>query len=103
MSTLLGFWRGRDHRDRVDEDRRRQQMEQRERPDQRAIGLDELPYETLRAVETGRQIEALRDEEPVVPQHAPYIERSERRHRGALIKLHRMARHAVAEIMRPGQ
>src|SRR5437879_2556950 len=78
-------------------------MEQRERADQRSIGLPELPQETLRAVEADREIEPVLDHEAVTRDHAPHIDGREGSHRRGLIELHRMAKDAVAEIVAPGQ
>src|SRR5258708_2849389 len=94
-------------------------MEQRERADQRAVGLDEFPAEALRAVECDGEIEAVVDHEAVVAHfrtlprwplaslasaaRAPDVIDRERRHGGALIELDRMAQDPVAEVVAPGQ
>src|SRR3954462_14340058 len=77
-------------------------MKQREGPDQRGVGFEKLPYEALRAVPADGEIESLVDPEAVAVQNTPRIDQRERRHRSAFVKLHRMAQHAIAEIVRPG-
>ena len=57
----------------------------------------------MRAVVPDGEVEAAVDDERVVPAHAPEVEQGERRHGGAFVELHRMARDAVPEIMRPRQ
>src|SRR5215831_5633845 len=78
-------------------------MKQRERPDQRAVGLQELPGEALRSVEADRKIKPVFGDEGVAAKNANDIADRERHHGGALVKLHRVARDAVAEIVAPGQ
>src|SRR3954462_6338161 len=77
-------------------------MKQREGPDQRGVGFEKLPYEALRAVPADGEIESLVDPEPGAVQNTPPIDQRERRHRGAFVKLHAMARDAIAGIVRPG-
>ena len=80
-----------------------QKMKQRERADQRAVRLEELPDEALQAIEADREIEAVVDPNRSWRSTRHEIDDGERRHRGALVKLHRMAQHAVAEVVAPGQ
>src|SRR5689334_11503773 len=101
--TFLLLGRRCDHDDRVEKDRGGQEMKQREWTEHRSVGLEEFPHEPLRAIKAGGEIEALLDKEAIAPQHAPDVDQRERRHGGAFVKLHRMARQTVAEVMRPGK
>src|SRR5215813_2817739 len=103
-SSVIGdprAWGGNDHPSRIGEDCGREEMKQRERPNQWAIRLDEFPGEALCAIKADHEIEPVLDHEHVAAQRSQHIDQGECRHRGAFVELHRVPQHAVAEVSPP--
>src|SRR5215510_942582 len=103
-SSVIGGPRvrgGNDHPSRIGEDCGREEMKQRERPDQWAIRLDEFPDEALCAIKANHEIEPVLDHERVSAQSRQHIDQGEYRHHGAFVELHRVAQHAVTEVGPP--
>src|SRR5436190_6988448 len=103
MLQSFGGSSRRQHDGGINQDEERQQVEQREGADDRAIWLEKLPYEALQRIVEQRKVETICDDEMISVQDRADIEGREDGHRKTLVELHRMARHAVAEIMAPGQ
>src|SRR5882762_8862604 len=87
----------------VGDKRERQQVKQVERADHRAVGLQELPDETLSGIDPDEQVEAGAQNRLVAAPCQGDEHGEKYRHRHRFVELHGMASDAVAEIDTPGQ
>src|SRR5690349_12087524 len=91
-----------DHGRSVQDQAQTDKMEEVERPDQRCIGLEELPGEALQGIPADREIEAVGQPEAVAGGKAPDQQDEHRGHGEGFVELHGMAWDAVAEVDGPG-
>src|SRR5689334_19336095 len=89
------------HEDAVEKQHHAKDLKQIKRPDQRGIGLEKLPDETLQRVTAYKEIKALGQGKGRATPDTDQINCQEDQHGNGFIELHRVARNTVAEIHAP--
>src|ERR1700693_3423710 len=92
-----------DHKPCIGRQRDRKEMEEGEGSKHGSIGLQELPKETLCAIEANRDIEPVTRPEFAMSRKSKKIDGAKTRHRRTFIKLDGMAQHPIAAIDSPGE
>src|SRR4029453_17357929 len=87
----------------IDEQPQHQQVKEIEGPDQRRIGLQELPHESLGSIDANHGVESMLLRPSPASAQGGQIDGQESSHRQGLVNLHRVAANSIAKVDGPGK